>query len=39
MWCVPEGGVKIAGVDDDAKLITAMNDFSSPSFFGGSQRR
>jgi len=29
-----EGAVKIAGVDDHSALLTAMNDFSSPSFFG-----
>jgi len=29
-----EGAVKIAGVDDHVALLTAMNDFSSPSFFG-----
>ena len=29
-----EGALKIAGVDSDAGLLTAMNDFSSPSFFG-----
>ena len=29
-----EGAVKIAGVKDPAVLLTVMNDFSSPSFFG-----